>query len=221
MIQLVVFDLDGTLVDSHRDLAEAINALLGELGASPLPHDVVTRMVGEGAPVLVKRALTAVGLDPDTPRALDRFLEHYDARLLDTTRPYPEMAETLVSLHARHRLAVLTNKPTRATLRVLEGLALDDAFDDVMCGDMAYGRKPDPAGLRELVARAATTVDATLLVGDSPVDHATARRAGTHICLARYGFGYRFTDEDFRGDEWFVDRPAALLDLIRRLDGQT
>jgi phosphoglycolate phosphatase len=216
LIQLVVFDLDGTLVDSHRDLADAINALLAELGASPLPHDVVTRMVGEGAPVLVKRALAAVGLDPDTPGALDRFLAHYDARLLETTRPYPGMIETLTALGADHRLAVLTNKPTRATLRVLDGLALRESFADVMCGDMAYGRKPDPAGLRELVARAGTTADATLLVGDSPVDHATARRAGTRICLARYGFGYRFADDDFRGDEWFIETPAALLDLIQQ-----
>ena len=87
MIRLVVFDLDGTLVDSSRDLAGAVNALLAELGAPALSRALVTSMVGEGAAVLVNRALTAASLDSDTPQALERFLEHYDARLLDSARP--------------------------------------------------------------------------------------------------------------------------------------
>jgi len=221
MLQLIVFDLDGTLVDSQRDLADATNALLEELGGSPVSHDVVTAMVGDGAAVLVRRALAGAGLDPDTPGALDRFLQHYDARLLATTRPYPGMAETLDALGSTYRLAVLTNKPARATMRVLEGLGLLQSFDDVIGGDMAHGRKPDPAGLLELVSRASLTPEATLLVGDSPVDLATARRAGTHICLARYGFGYRFEEKDFRGNEWFIDNPGALLDTLKRLNAQT
>ena len=87
----------------------------------PLSHDVVTSLVGEGAAVLVRRALERAGLDPDTPDALERFLSHYDARLLDTTRPYPGMVETVRALGARHRLAVLTNKPQRPTMRILRG----------------------------------------------------------------------------------------------------
>jgi phosphoglycolate phosphatase len=214
MIDLVVFDLDGTLVDSHRDLAEATNAFLTDLGASPLSHDVVTSMVGEGAAVLVKRALAAAGLDPDTPNALERFLRHYDARLLDTTRPYPGMVETVNILRARHRLAVLTNKPERPTMQILKGLEMDSLFSDVIGGDSVYGRKPDPAGLLDLVARAGVTPAETLLVGDSPVDLATARRAGTHICLARFGFGYRFGQDGFRGDEHFIDEPGALVAVV-------
>jgi phosphoglycolate phosphatase len=220
MIQLIVFDLDGTLVDSHRDLADSTNALLEDLGGTALSHEFVTSLVGDGAAVLVKRALASAGLDPDTPGALDRFLQHYDARLLATTLPYPGMVEALHALRPTYRLAVLTNKPAHAAARVLDGLGLCEWFDDVIGGDTPHGRKPDPAGLLDLVSRAAATRDATLLVGDSPIDLATARRAGAHICLARYGFGYRFAPEDFRGDEHFIDDAGALVDVLRRLDGQ-
>ena len=214
MIQLVVFDLDGTLVDSSRDLAEATNALLADLGATPLSLDAVVSLVGEGAAVLVRRALERAGLDPDTPYALERFLVHYDARLLDTTRPYAGMVEAVNAVRARHRVAVLTNKPERPTRQILQGLGIDALFSDVIGGDSAHGRKPDPAGLLDLVARAGATPAETLLVGDSPVDLVTARRAGTHICLARYGFGYRFDADGFRGDELFIDEPEGLLAII-------
>ena len=214
MIQLVVFDLDGTLVDSSQDLAAATNALLSELGGGTLPPEVIVGFVGEGAAVLVRRALERGGLDPDTPRALDRFLVHYDARLLDSTKPYPQTVETVTVLRTRYRLAVLTNKPERPTLQILKGLDMDGLFTDVIGGDSAHGRKPDPAGLLDLVARASVTPSATLLVGDSPVDLATARRAGTRICLARYGFGYRFDANMFRGDELFIDEPAELPVII-------
>jgi phosphoglycolate phosphatase len=216
MIALVVFDLDGTLVDSHHDLADATNALLTELGAAPLAHEAVARMVGDGAAVLIKRALLAAGRDPDTPGALDRFLALYDERLLATTRPYPGMTDAIEALRPAHRLAVLTNKPARATKRVLEGLDLLGSFDDVIGGDSEYGRKPDPAGLLALVSRAHATPATTLMVGDSPVDLATARRAGTLICLARYGFGFGFEGDGFRGDEYFVDTPSDLRGVVNR-----
>ena len=218
MIQLVVFDLDGTLVDSSQDLAEATNALLTDLGATALSLDVVVSLVGEGAALLVRRALERADLDPDTPNALQQFLAHYDARLLDTTRPYPGMVDTVTAIRARHRVAVLTNKPERPTRQILKGLGMDGLFSDVIGGDSAHGRKPDPAGLLDLVARADVTPAETLLVGDSPVDLATARRAGTHICLARYGFGYRFASDGFRGDEWFIDEPEGLSAIIDGLD---
>ncbi len=147
MIELIVFDLDGTLVDSHKDLAKAANTLVRELGGTAVSEEDVVRMVGEGAAVLVRRALTASGLDPDTPGALDRFLEVYDACLLDQTKPYPGMVELLANLAGRYRLAILTNKPSRATTRVVEGLDLARFFDPVVGGDSPLGRKPDPAGL--------------------------------------------------------------------------
>jgi phosphoglycolate phosphatase len=213
MVDLVVFDLDGTLVDSRRDLATATNAMLGDLGGRPLPEEAVAAMVGEGAGVLVRRALAASGLDPESTGALDRFLAHYDERLLDHTRPYPGVAEMLAALRER-RMAVLTNKPAHATERILEGLDLRRYFGAVIGGDSPYGRKPTPAGLAHLASTAGVECARTLLVGDSPVDLATARHAGTRICLCRYGFGYRFDAAAFHGDEWFVDAPSELVALV-------
>jgi phosphoglycolate phosphatase len=213
-IRLAVFDLDGTLVDSHRDLADATNALLVDLGAEPLPVDAITRMVGDGAAVLVRRALTAAGLDPEWPDALAGFLVRYDERLLVHTRPYAGIPETLAALQPSAALAVLTNKPTRATTTILEGLGLAPYFERVIGGDTAFGRKPDPAGLRHLMEAAGVMPDATVLIGDSPVDRETARRAGSHICLARYGFGYTFSEEDLAGDEMVVDGPEEIVERI-------
>jgi phosphoglycolate phosphatase len=214
VIRLVVFDLDGTLVDSSLDLANAVNRLLGELGVNRLPDPEIVSMVGEGAAVLVRRALTASGLDPQTPGALERFLGDYNAHLLDHTRPYPGMVETLQELATRMPLAVLTNKPAYATDRVLEGLGLRQYFRETIGGDTPFGRKPSPAGLVHLAEVVDAPVASILLVGDSPVDLATARTADTRICLARYGFGYRFAPEDFRGDELFIDKPADLVTLL-------
>ncbi len=221
MIRLVVFDLDGTLVDSSHDLAEATNALLAELGGAPLALDAVVSMVGEGAAVLVKRALERSGLDPEMPGALARFLELYDERLLNATRPYPGMIEAIATLGAKFRLAVLTNKPERPTLEILSGLQMRQFFDDVTGGDSAHGRKPNPAGLLDLAARAGVTASETILVGDSPVDLETSRRAGTRICLTRYGFGYRFAGTEFRGDEVFVDAAAELPGAIESISARS
>jgi len=213
-VRLVVFDLDGTLVDSSLDLANAVNAMLGDLGVHRLPDPEIVAMVGEGAAVLVRRALAASRLDPETPGALDRFLDHYNAHLLDHTRPYPGMSETLEHLAARTPLAVLTNKPGYATARVLEGLDLQGYFRATIGGDTSFGRKPAPAGLAHLATIVDAAIGSVLLVGDSPVDLATARHAGARICLARYGFGYRFDAGDFRGDESFIDSPPDLIRLL-------
>ena len=212
--RLVVFDLDGTLIDSRRDLADAMNALLVELGAAPLPVDAVARMVGEGAAVLVRRALTAAGLDPAAPGALDRFLAHYERRLLVHTQPYGGTREALLALQTICPLAVLTNKPTRPTVSILEGLELAGFFSWVIGGDTAHGRKPDPSGLRWLMEQAEAAPSETILVGDSPIDRETASRAGARICLVRYGFGFLFPEG--YGDAFVVDRPA---DLVERLTG--
>ena len=212
MNRLLVFDLDGTLVDSSRDLADAVGALVVEYGGRPPGIDRVTEMVGDGAAVLVRRALHAAGLDPDMPGALERFLTHYDARLTNSTRPYPGIPETLDQLAAHgHGMAVLTNKPQRQTMEILERLGLRSRFADVVGGDTAAGRKPDPAGLHQIMARARSGPTETVLVGDSAVDLETARRAGTGICLVRYGFGYRFAPEAFDGSELFVDTPDELV----------
>ena len=212
MTRLAVFDLDGTLVDSRRDLATAANALVAELGGAPLTEEAVGNMVGEGAGLLVKQALTAAGLPPGTPGALARFLALYDDHLLDFTRPYAGIGAMLQTVAARMPLAVLTNKPQQATDRVLDGLDLRRPFAAVVGGDTEHGRKPDPAGLLYLVSRFGVRPDETLMIGDSPIDLETARRAGTRICLVEYGFGYR--QVELGPGEWRVASPAHLANLF-------
>lgn len=220
MIRLIVFDLDGTLVDSKQDLADAVNHLIVDLGGTPLPSDDVAAMVGEGVHVLVGRALAAASLDPSTTDAVERFLSHYGEGLLRHTLPYPGMMDALRTLAGDVPLAVLTNKPSPATMQVLDGLGLLPLFSEVIGGDTAFGRKPDPAGLLELISRAATTPAATLLVGDSPIDMETARNAGTRLCVARYGFGYR-TSIDLRQQDLAIDAPSELSHLLSELPRRT
>jgi phosphoglycolate phosphatase len=213
--RLVVFDLDGTLVDSRADLANATNALVESLGAARLADDRITAMVGEGAATLVRRALEAASLDPATPGALERFLELYDERLLEHTRPYPGMPDTLGRIKAAGiAMAVLTNKPSAATRRLLEGLDLGRYFIQIVGGDTPFGRKPDPAGLLHLVDVCRATPETTLMVGDSAIDWRTARHAGVRICLARYGFGYRFDQSELSGAEIVIDHPSELAKLL-------
>jgi phosphoglycolate phosphatase len=215
-IQLVVFDLDGTLIDSRRDLADATNALVAELGGEPLSVEAVTAMVGEGAAMLVRRALTAAGLDPQAPGALDRFLAHYDERLTVHTRPYDGLVEALSALRSEGRaLAVLTNKPGRPSREILERLELATFFSQVIGGDTAAGRKPDPSGLLTIVQRAEVAPSATVMVGDSPIDAETARRAGAVLCIARYGFGAPAGSLVPGPGEMAIDHPSELVMAIR------
>jgi phosphoglycolate phosphatase len=213
--RLIVFDLDGTLVDSRRDIADSANALLQSCGAEALPEEQIGRMVGDGAATLVTRAFVAARQTPPLD-ALQRFLTIYNERLLQYTRVYPGMPDVLEALRSRTMLAVLTNKPFGATRRILEGLDLVGYFeaDRVIGGDGPFARKPDPAGLRHLSSAAGATADETLLVGDSIIDWRTARHASTSICLARYGFGYQdFPEDQLSPLDRVIDSPLALLKL--------
>ncbi|MGB7217253.1 MAG: HAD-IA family hydrolase [Vicinamibacterales bacterium] len=215
MFSLVVFDLDGTLVDSRRDLSESANELLAECGADALSEAVVTPMVGNGAPALVARAFAASGIEPPAD-AVPRFVAIYARRLLNHTRAYPRMDEVLAALGARASLAVLTNKPLAATRAILAGLNLARHFADeaILGGDGPLPRKPDPTGLQYLLARVGTTPPEALLVGDSMVDWRTARNASTAICLARYGFGFAgVSTAELGPDDRVIDAPADLLQI--------
>jgi phosphoglycolate phosphatase len=188
-MSLVVFDLDGTLIDSERDLAESTNEMLAGFGAAALPVPDVALMIGDGARVLVRRALAAAGVEADESDALARFRDIYDRRLLVHTRPYAGIEEVLGRAANAATAAVLTNKPEAPSLRILQALQLLRHVRFVVGGDSGFRRKPDPAGLEHLMALARTNPDATLVVGDSVIDVETARRAGAFFCLARYGFG--------------------------------
>jgi phosphoglycolate phosphatase len=213
--QLFVFDLDGTLVDSRRDIADAANALLESCDAAPIPEARIGAMVGEGAAMLVARAFKASGVERP-PDALERYLAFYDERLLDHTRPYDGIPAVLDALTRRGALAVLTNKPIASTRRILDGLDLARFFpgEMVLGGDGPFARKPSPAGLLHLAAAAGASAAATLMVGDSAIDWRTARAAATGVCLARYGFGFDTIPlHELTAGEHVIDTAEDLLSL--------
>jgi phosphoglycolate phosphatase len=213
---LIVFDLDGTLVDSRLDLAESTNEMLGSYGRAGLPVDDVARMVGDGARRLVERALAASGLEVDVGEALDRFRAVYDRRLLVHTRPYPGIPELVARAAESAALAVLTNKPEPPSRRLLEAFALSPRFGWVIGGDSGFPRKPDPAGLRHLMSAADVPPARTLVVGDSMIDVETARRADASVCVAKYGFGHLRGGLLLRPGEAVAEAPAEVAAVIAR-----
>lgn len=212
---IIIFDLDGTLIDSARDLGEAASELVQGFGAPPLSVAQVVTMVGDGAPLLVRRALEQSGLAPDTSGALERFLEIYDRRSMDHTTAYPGIREELARAVRRGPLAVLTNKPLGPAIGLLEALGLRGFFTRVIGGDGEYGRKPDPAGLQAL--RALEPGAPAVLIGDSPADALTAVAADCPFVFARYGFGAAKFGAAPPATPFIVDHPrnlSAVLDLI-------
>ena len=213
---LAVFDLDGTLIDSRRDLSDSANALLAHYGAAPLGEDAIAGMVGCGAGVLVKRVIAAAGVNASVDDALDRFLALYDERLTSHTRPYEGVPRMLEEISAADvALALLTNKPRDQTLKILEAFDLARHFQWIVGGDGPWPRKPAPDAVRFLMEQAASDSPGTILIGDSRVDLQTSRNAGVRLCLARYGFGYAdLPAGDLRGDEAIVDRPAEITEVL-------
>ena len=193
-IRVLVFDLDGTLIDSSRDLAGAVNVARGRMGLGPLSHAQVMTFIGNGARELVRRGISfesGAATDEQIERALGFFREHYAQHLLDTTQPYPGVRETLVHLtgrgHAPLTLAVLTNKPLRFTRPIVEGLGLAPFFRFIYGEDSFLAKKPDPVGLWSILRDAAAAPHEALLIGDSEIDVRTARNAGVPCIGVSYG----------------------------------
>ena len=213
--RLIAFDLDGTLIDSRRDLAEAANDLVVELGGNTLPEEDIARMVGEGASMLVRRALSAARVE-EPADAVARFLEFYDRRLLKHTRPYPGIVDVVRQAKEHGRVAVLTNKPKRPTEQILDGLGLLKLFDDVVGGDGPLPRKPDPAALLALMDAAGADATTTLMIGDSPIDYQTAVNAAVSGCIVAFGFGFtNFRPEHALPQDWIATDVAAVSERIR------
>lgn len=217
--RLIAFDLDGTLVNSRRDLAESANQLLDEVGAAPLSEDAIGRMVGEGARALVERALAAAQVRADAGDLLPRFLKIYDERLLNHTRVYDGIEDVLREAGHQARVVVLTNKPRRPSEEIIAALGLAGLVDRIVGGDGTFPRKPDPASLQALIAETGVTPDRTLMVGDSIVDYQTATSASVRCCLTAYGFGYWTVGPDAR-PAWVADSPADVVSAITAFASQ-
>jgi phosphoglycolate phosphatase len=188
-MDLLIFDLDGTLIDSRLDLANAVNATLSHMGMSPLANERVYTYVGNGAPVLIRRALGERASEPEFARALEFFLAYYGDHDLDHTTLYPGVREALDRLRdAGKRMAVLTNKPVRMTRSIVDGLGIRGHFFQVYGGNSFEQKKPHPMGVEALMREAGVERAATMMVGDSSVDVLTARNAGIFCCGVTYGF---------------------------------
>jgi phosphoglycolate phosphatase len=187
----LVFDLDGTLVDSLPDLAAALNRLLVAEGRRRLALDEVKPMIGDGVAKLVERAVAATGpaSDPALPALIRHFVADYEAHAVVATRPFPGVPETLADLRAQgYALAVCTNKPYAATIVVLERLRLAGWFEAVVAGDSLAVRKPDARPLLSAIARLQAGPEAAVMVGDNANDIATARGAGVPVVAVAYGY---------------------------------
>ncbi|MBS1850000.1 MAG: HAD-IA family hydrolase [Acidobacteria bacterium] len=197
-VQFLIFDLDGTLIDSRLDLVHSVNATLRFMRLPELPEDVIASYVGDGAPTLIRRALGSdLGNEASVPQALvdqglEFFLSYYREHKLDHTHLYEGIKEALTTIRAANghirKMAVLSNKPVNPSRAIVEALGLGEFFLQVYGGNSFATKKPDPEGARALLREADVSPEATLMVGDSAVDVTTGKNAGLWTCGVTYGF---------------------------------
>jgi phosphoglycolate phosphatase len=204
--RFLLFDLDGTLVDSVGDLGCALNLLAAELGRPPLELERIRTIIGDGATKLIKRAF---GEENYQRHQLLRFLDIYTEHLIDTTAPYPGIRE-LLARHPAERMAVVTNKPYRLTVELLAGLDLARHFKTVIGGDSTPQKKPDPLPVIRALERLGATPQQTVMIGDHHTDLYAAQAAGVASCFCAYGFGH----SDGLAADYRAGSPADLLLLF-------
>jgi len=221
-IRLVIFDLDGTLIDSRLDLVHSVNAALRHIGRPELADDVIASYVGDGAPILIQRALGAEAADEAlVRRGLEFFLSYYREHKLDHTTVYPGIAQALSAIQGssngtsngsqngpRRKLAVLTNKPVNPSRAIVEALGMGQFFAQVYGGNSFASKKPDPEGARKLLKEIGVQPGQAAIVGDSHVDVRTGRNAGLWTVGVTYGFAPRMLEEE---------SPDVLVDSAQEL----
>jgi len=210
-VRALIFDLDGTLIDSKQDLIHSVNAMLRELGRKELAPETISGYIGHGAPQLVARALGNDCTEEERQRALQFFLSYYETHKMDTTCTYPGVAETLEQL-AKLPMAVLTNKPVRISVRILDAMGLSKYFRVIYGGNSFETKKPDPLGAETILRELGVEPTDVLLVGDSEVDVQTARNAGTLAAAVNYGFGVH--DRAAYPADVYLDRFDELAALL-------
>jgi len=222
-IRLLVFDLDGTLIDSRLDLIHSVNAMLQHIGRPALDGDVIASYVGDGAPALVRRAVGETNDEAQFREALEYFLGYYRLHKLDHTTVYSGVAETLASLAdpsllypsngVRRQMAVLSNKPVNPSRDILHALGLGDFFVRIYGGNSFTTKKPDPLGVQTLLYETGVAADEALIIGDSSIDVLTGRNAGIWTCGVTYGFAPHSL-EDVPPDV-LIESPCELEELLR------
>ena len=221
--KLLIFDLDGTLIDSREDLANSINAMLIHFGKKELPHEVIASYIGDGAPMLVRRSLG----DPDDENfvqdAMLYFLSWYREHKLDTTYVYEGVKEALSAIQKSRdgasaqgtpalKMAVLSNKPVGPSRAIVEALGLGQYFFQVYGGNSFHTKKPDPTGVQALLEEAEVAAEETVIIGDSDIDVLTARNSGIYSVGVTYGLAPH-TLQDAPPDV-LIDHPRELADVL-------
>jgi phosphoglycolate phosphatase len=212
VVRALIFDLDGTLIDSKLDLIHSVNAMLREIKRPQLAAETISGYVGHGAPQLVARALGGTATEEELKHALQFFLGYYEEHKMDNTSAYPGVPETLAQL-SHMPMAVLTNKPERISVRILNLLGLAKYFRAIYGGNSFESKKPDPFGANKILQELGVGAREALLVGDSEVDVQTARNAGTQAAAVNYGFGVH--DRAAHPADIYLDRFADLTAVVR------
>ena len=205
--QLFVFDFDGTLVDTQKDIADSVNRALEELGLATRDRETLFTFIGKGVDHLMTRSLAGTAFD-DLPRAVDAFMRHYDEHLMDQTGLFPNCRDALDHFSGTPK-TILSNKPTSFITRILDALDCRAPFETIIGGDLMAAKKPDPAGLRHIMEQHRVRPEATLMVGDSLVDIETGKRAGVKTCGVTYGHAGRASLETAQPD-WIIDDLSEL-----------
>ena len=205
MRSVLIFDLDGTLVDSKKDLTASVNHIRHQFELPVLEEDEIARFIGNGASMLIRRALGAKATEDNVQVGLQMFLSYYRAHMLDYTRLYPGVRESLDRLTDCCKLAVLTNKPVHFSCAMLDGLGIYKHFIAVYGGNSFDYKKPDPVGVFQILADAKGHRERTWMIGDSAVDVQTGRNASIKTCGVTYGYAtetFRQTPPDFLIDNF-------------------
>lgn len=214
MPPVLIFDLDGTLVDSKKDLAFSVNHVRATFGLPGLMEQEISAFIGDGAQMLIQRALGSEASVSDVQSGLQLFLSYYREHMLDQSVLYPGVVETLSRLEDC-RLAVLTNKPIRFSRTMLEGLGILHLFAAVYGGNSFERKKPDPIGIHQILADTGAMPGDAWMIGDSAVDVLTGRSAGVTTCGVSWGYAaetFAETPPDF-----VIHRMDDLVPLVRRL----
>jgi len=217
-IKLVIFDLDGTLIDSRLDLVHSVNAALRHIHRPELPEEVIASYVGDGAPILIQRALGGEKVDEALVRkGLEFFLSYYREHKLDHTTVYPGIQQALGAIQSSgngmpRKMAVLTNKPVHPSRAIVESLGLGQYFSQIYGGNSFSTKKPEPEGALKLVREAGVRPELAAIVGDSHVDIRTGRNAGLWTIAVTYGFAPHTLEEE--DPDVLVDSPEELSTIF-------